>query len=496
MRRLTIGVGVIVLLALALAGRGPVLAQGGPDIFEVYGPALLPAFQADLDPLYRTFYDMSVTLSVDDEAARFRGTVAVQVSNTSEDAWESVVFRLYPNLESYGGQMTVENVTVEGAPVTPRLDSTETILEIPLPEAAAPGETFHLSLDFETTLTAGVEALYNQFSYLDGVLAAPDFYPILSVYEPDEGGWWRETVHSGGDAIYAETSHYRVRLTAPEDFVLATSGVTREQTPGDDGTVTYEIIAPLMREFALMGSADFQVESATVGGVTVNAYSYEENAAYRRAGLNLAVDSLAVFNQAFGLYPFAEMDIVETPTAAGGIEYPGLVVIAERLWSRVNQRFMWVVVHEVAHQWWFSLVGNDQTRDPWLDEALAQYGVIQFFGDMIGPNGRQSVISYFDQTFSPLRGTIMDQPIGLPVAEYGNSDVYVAIVYNKGPLFFVMLEQLIGQDVMLEALRDYFTAYRYEVAEPADLLDSFERTLDRDLDDIFRNWVGEFPGLD
>jgi len=46
------------------------------------------------------------------------------------------------------------------------------------------------------------------------------------------------------------------------------------------------------------------------------------------------------------------------------------------------------------------------------------------------------------------------------------------------------------------ALRDYFAAYRYEVVEPADLLDSFERSLGRDLDDIFRNWVGEFPGLD
>jgi uncharacterized protein (DUF2342 family) len=56
--------------------------------------------------------------------------------------------------------------------------------------------------------------------------------------------------------------------------------------------------------------------------------------------------------------------VVETPTAAGGIEYPGLVVIADRLWSQANQRFMWVVIHEVAHQWWFSLVGNDQTRDP------------------------------------------------------------------------------------------------------------------------------------
>lgn len=495
MRRLTIGVGVIALVTLAWIG-GPVAAQGGPDIFEAFGPAMRPEFVSDLDPLYRPMYEMTVTLAADDEAARFSGTLAVQVSNTSQDAWESVVFRLYPNLESYGGQMTVDRVAVEGAPVTPELDSTGTVLEVPLPEAAAPGETFHLTLAFETTLTAGVEALYNQFSYLNGVLAAPDFYPILSVYEADEGGWWRETVHSSGDALYSETSHYTVHLTAPEDFILATSGVTLARTPGEDGTVAYEIIAPLMREFALMGSADYHMESTTVDGVTVNAYSYEADRPHRLAGLNLAVDSLTVFNEAFGQYPFAELDVVETPTAAGGIEYPGLVVIAERLWSQANQRFMWVVIHEVAHQWWFSLVGNDQTRDPWMDEALAQYGVVQFFGKMVGPNGRQGVVNYFDQTFSPLRGTVMDQPIGLPVAQYGNADVYVAIVYNKAPLFFVMLEQLVGQDALLEALRDYFAAYRYEVAEPADLLDSFERSFDRELDDIFRSWVGDFPGLD
>ncbi len=98
------------------------------------------------------------------------------------------------------------------------------------------------------------------------MLAAPDFYPILSVYEADEGGGGARRSIRAGTRSTARRPHYTVHLTAPEDFVLATSGVTLAQTPGEDGTVAYEIIAPLMREFALMGSADYHVESTTVDG--------------------------------------------------------------------------------------------------------------------------------------------------------------------------------------------------------------------------------------
>ena len=496
MKRLTGYMSAIVLIALVVAGWS-VAAQGGPDVPEVYRAAMLPASEADLDATEqaRPAYALAVTLTLDAETVRFSGDETLQVTNTSPDAWDSVVLRLYPNLESYGGQMTVGQVWVENQAVTPQLDASHTILDVPLPEPIAPGETAHLILKFETTLTPGVHGLYAQFAYLDGILAAPNFFPLLSVYEADEGGWWRETAHPRGDAVYSETANFDVTLTVPADLVIATSGVTVDELPGEEGTVQYRIVAPLMRDFALMASDRFTVASSTIDGVRVNVYSYETGDAVT-AGLNIATDAMLVFDAAFGQYPFAEVDVVETPTDAGGIEYPGLVVIAERRWDPANRAFMNVIVHEIAHEWWYSLVGDDQTRDPWLDEALAQYSVAVFYQDMLGPASYQAVLDYYGSVVQPYAGTEDDLPIGLPVAEYPTSEIYSAIVYNKGPLFFAALERLAGQDAFRQALRDYFAAYRYEVAEPADMLVSFEGTLDRDLNDIFRRWVGEFPGLE
>jgi aminopeptidase N len=496
MQRLTGWVRAIVLIGLVLAGW-PVAAQGGPGIFEDYSPAMLPAFEADMgaDGHYRPFYDMAVTLTVEADVVRFTGDEDIRVPNTSEDVWDSVVLRLYPNLESYGGHMTVGQVWVENQPVTSQLDASQTVLEVPLPEPVAPGETAHLILNFETTMTPGTRALYAQFSYLEDVLAAPNFFPLLSVYEADEGGWWRETAHPQGDAVYSESAYFYVTLTAPDDLVIATSGVTLSEMRGDGATRQYDIVAPLMRDFALMASERFTVESGTVDGVKVNVYSYESGSRVT-AGLNIATDSMMVFDAAFGQYPFAEVDVVETPTGAGGIEYPGLVVIAERRWDPSNRAFLNVIVHEIAHEWWYSLVGNDQTRDPWLDEALAQYSVAIFYQDMMGPASYQAVLDYYQGVVQPFTGTPDDLPIGLSVSAYPTSDDYSAIVYNKGPLFFAELADLAGQDTFRQMLKDYFAAYRYEVAEPADMLASFEATLGRDLNDIFRRWVGEFPGLE
>jgi hypothetical protein len=288
-RRLTIGAGVIALVTLAWY-RWPGAAQGGPDIFEVFGPALRPEFVSDLDPLYRPMYEMSVTLDADDEAARFSGTLAVQVSNTSEDAWESVVFRLYPNLESYGGQMTVDRVAVEGTPVTPELDSTGTVLEVPLPEAAAPGETFHLTLAFETTLTAGVEALYNQFSYLNGCAGRAGLLPDSERLRGRRGRWWRETVHPGGDAIYSETSALH---RAPDRAGGLRPGDQRRDPGADPRRGWHGRLrnhrAPDAR---VRPDGQRRLPRGKHHGrrVTVNAYSYEADRPHRLAGMNLAVD--------------------------------------------------------------------------------------------------------------------------------------------------------------------------------------------------------------
>ena len=124
---------------------------------------------------------------------------------------------------------------------------------------------------------------------------------------------------------------------------------------------------------------------------------------------------MRLFNSLFGPYPYTELDVVQTPTTAGGIEYPGVFVVGYDAWDQISDRFLFVVVHETAHQWWYSLVGNDQTLDPWMDEALAQFAVALFIGALEGDGSYGAAMNAFCSTLR-FAGRGPRLSVGLPVA--------------------------------------------------------------------------------
>ena len=106
------------------------------------------------------------------------------------------------------------------------------------------------------------------------------------------------------------------------------------------------------------------------------------------------MDALRAFNERLGVYPFTELDIVSTATSALGIEYPGIIAMAVRLYPpKTEYASAWLestMAHEVSHQWFYSTVGNDQQDEPWLDEALAQYSTLLYYWqDLYGPAGAE-----------------------------------------------------------------------------------------------------------
>jgi aminopeptidase N len=150
----------------------------------------------------------------------------------------------------------------------------------------------------------------------------------------------------------------------------------------------------------------------------VNSYFLPGDEAGGRKALDWAAKALTVYQKEFGAYPYRELDVVETGTTAGGIEYPGLVAVASRFYSDANRQavFESATVHEVAHQWWYNVVGNDQVNHPWLDEALAQYATYRYFQDAYGEAGGQGFIESLASRWATVgRGK---KPISLPVGDY------------------------------------------------------------------------------
>jgi hypothetical protein len=447
---------------------------------------MLPAFAADVERFAdATRYWIDWTIDVQGEA--FSGAQQVRYTNHEDVPLAQVVFRLLPNTPGYGGSMAVSAATVNGDTAATELRLDDSALYVSLPTPLQPGEEVDLALAFEGSLPTDPSNGYAQYGYFDGVLALPNAYPMIPVY--DDEGWNAEVAPPYGDATFTDTSLYLARITLPADMVLVTSGVTLERQENGDGTASFLCASGPMRDFNLVASAAYDSANSTIGQVLVTSYYLPDQRGGGQRALDYAAESLRIYEERVGPYPFNELDVLATPTLAGGIEYPGLILVAERLYGQVGGFFELAAVHEVAHQWWYSLVGNDQVDEPWLDEALAQYTSLLYVEDRYGEDAAQRLLEQtFEAPYQRLQESGQDMPIGLPVASYPQ-DLYGPVVYGKGPLFFSELRDLVGDEVFEQILDAYFEQYRYNVAYPQDFLAVAERVSGQNLDGLYEKWV-------
>jgi hypothetical protein len=448
----------------------------------LYRPAMRAEFAADVDSLAGA-PRYSIQVTVDLNALALIGREQVRYTNTDAAALNEVYLRLFPSAPGFGAAMTVTNVLVNGQPVTPQLEQQGTALRVPVSLAA--GASAELALDFFVSIPRDPAVGYAMFGLEDGVAALPNFYPVIPVR--DASGWHIEVAPAYGDETFNPTALYDVTITAPPGQTVVTSG-SCEKTPGN----SLHCVSGPMRDFMLALGADYATVSQTVDGVTVRSFFISKDANGGKRAAQVAADAVRVYARRFGAYPFAELDVIETATRAGGIEYPGLVVIAESLYTQASEGsyFDFVVAHEVAHQWWYSLVGDDQVNHPWLDEALAQYSTILYYEDTAGkPVADRVLKDIFETPYANLVRDRRDQKVDQPVAAFTESD-YSAVVYRKGPLFFKALREAIGDDRFNAFLKMYFNQNRYGIATPERLLAAAESVADKaTVRSVYAKWI-------
>ncbi len=465
--------------------------------FEDQSPALLPAAQAELALLPDlTRYD--IDLVIDSAAQTFSGQARVDVTNTEGQPLESLYFRLLPNGgQSYGnGSLTVSDTRVIGDTADTILSLNNTLLEVKLPQVLQPGERVQVEFDFQgiVPLDFGGDAspyAYGIYNKSEGVLALSGWYPILAVY--DEGGWHLDPISPIGDSVFSETALYTVRVTMPSDLVLVSTGVeiSRESL---GATTKYLLVSGPMRDFFMIASPDFQVVSQIVDGTRVNSYYFSEDEYAGAVGLSVSAESLRVFNQRFGKYPYIELDMVQAPMRnALGVEFPGIYLIGASLYDEPDTPdFAVTVAHEVAHQWWYSLVGNDVFAEPWLDEALSTYSSGIYYQDVLGDGAYSGLASYWQSRYDTLIQDGEDDVITRDLKYFeslGVPRVYSGVVYRKGALFFKALREAIGDSAFFDALQGYYLDNKYGVANGDELLAAFEQASGQELDDLYNEWL-------
>lgn len=450
---------------------------------EVYSAALRSQGIAPASTDGLTAYRLDVTVAPD--LSWLTGREQIRYTNRAAVPLDTVYLHLYPNL--WDGGMTVTDARVAGRPVAVTYPAGDDVVGLPLEPPLQPGETIELATTFAVPVPTGQGVgNYGEFALQDGVLALAHFYPTVAVYDTD---WRLETPALHGDVIFHDASLYDVTVTAPADLTMAATGATLGKADHGDGSATWRLGGGPLRDFNVIASRDYLSASKQVGDIAVNSYFLPGDEAGGQKALDWAAGALATYQEAFGPYPYRELDVVETGTTAGGIEYPGLVVVAGHLYSGASRRsfFEAATVHEVAHQWWYNVVGNDQVNHPWLDEALAQYSTYLYFRDTYGEAGGQEFIASLRERWARVNSA--KTPIGLPTGDYTAKE-YGAIVYGRGPLFFLALADRIGEEKLAELLRRYYADETWKIATPEAFRQLTEEVAGADLGDLFEGWVG------
>jgi aminopeptidase N len=233
------------------------------------------------------------------------------------------------------------------------------------------------------------------------------------------------------------------------------------------------------------------VREGTVDGIRVRSYSWQ--AGGDGGALQTATQSLALFGQTYGPYPYGEYSVVQADFFIGGMEYPGMVLIDGTLYapSLTGDVVRDIVVsHETAHQWWYGVVGDDEVQTPWLDEGLTEFSTQLFFRQMRSSRYNRLYESQGEALLQQRRDTqIQSGPAPLtattPVYGFADNTDYSAWVYDRTAAVLQELRGRLGDKVFFRALRAYYDRNRLSVATAEDLMDAFEQAGGQDLRDWF-----------
>jgi hypothetical protein len=321
-------------------------------------------------------------------------------------------------------------------------------LEVRLAAPVAAGATGSVSVRFAVR----GRKQNDRFGHAGGVALLGNVVPVLAV--EDDRGLHTPRYSARGESFYSLAARWEARLRLPARMRAATTGaVISERVRG--GRRTLRVATPQARDFAL-AIGRLGVSRTSVDGVRIRVFSKARPRALRGA-LRDSRRAVAALGRRFGPYGSTELDVVLVRLRYAGMEYPELVFTIP---------LQEVITHEIAHQWWYGLVGNDQYHDPWLDESFASYShewlvpSVNFCEPerpylLVAPRRRgialDSSMRFFDR--------VAPSAIG-------------EVVYGAGSCALQRLERDVGSARMTSILRRLQTRFRFGVIRTSDVLDA------------------------
>lgn len=428
-------------------------------------------------------------LALDPAQSTIGGRMSLTFPNQTGFTVTELPLRLYPNADYYDeGGAEVSSIAVDGIPVEPRYDDSGTVLFVDLPEPLARGDSVTVELEYETVVPRNATGSFGILNHdiASDQFVLSDWYPVVAGW--DETGWRIEPPTEQGDPTFPMTSIYDATLSLPDGYQVVASGDV-EQLENRD----VRIVSGPVRDFALVVAGGLETQTAEVGDTVVRVHASPANAQNAAHVLETATTALEFYDNAFGPYPFDELDIVETPLSlAYGVSWSGLLFINRDQFSRSPDDLSaldFTLFHELGHQWWGGTVGANSNDHTFMVEGLTNATALLAQAAIQGPQAAANSLYAWVVTpyLNLLDGTgdgipdvsIFDQPAAAPLS---------TLAYGKGALGFLAIRDQIGADAFIDGLARYAEAFRLGIAEPEDLLAAFETASGQELDDLWSLW--------
>jgi aminopeptidase N len=271
-----------------------------------------------------------------------------------------------------------------------------------------------------------------------------NWYPVVAPYRKEKG-WYGLTFFPVGDPYVSDVADYHVTITTTPEVILAGTG----QESHDGNVWRYE--AADARSFAFAASNAYQVSTQQVGSTTVRVYYFANNQAAGEASLQTAGQALAQFEEIYGPYPYSDYRIAETEFA-GGLEFTGMTMLGASFFDQFDGTtrtpLLPLTAHEVAHQWFYGLLGSDQVTQPWLDEALAEYSGYLYYEKHL-PGDVDWWWTYAVDQWAPTG------KIDSGIYEFRDNRGYMDAVYRRGALFVRDLRKAMSDPAFFAFLKEY-----------------------------------------
>lgn len=416
-------------------------------------------------------YDIELMLRKD---GSFVISTLIDVTNRSADSWRDIGFYMIPNAMNIEdtpdyeaedeAEVNISSLKVDGKLSDYMLD--KNTLSIELPQELKPGQTAQVSVNYGLSLPKNGPRLAQVGNNYYLAL----WYPMLAPYQE---GWMIQDYDSVGEFYHTGYADYTVRYRMPKDYLVASSADDGKIRAVSSGISSGKDIKDFY--LALLDPDDWETDTRTAGSTQLRVFT-PKGAALLNETADMAVDAYTYLTDKIGVNPSREIDLIAND---GYMEYPNVVEVAADLeWQRS------VLVHELAHQWFYYRVSSNPYSDAWLDESMTEFAASLLNNDRLGSEEAGFADAQTASTAYPTK-----RYANLPLDQF-DDDSYYSTVYGKIPLLLNdFFKDHGGREGAFAFLSAYYAEFQMKQVDTEDFKAFFENYFEGDQSDYLNSWL-------